>query len=177
MLVPNDSHAIIIGSMKSGTSSLYQYLIQHPEICPAKTKEPEFFSENQLHKLECDFYSDLWEFDKKKHKISLEASTGYTKYPFERNVPKNIYNYGISPKMIYCVRNPFDRILSQFRYAKKFSSWIDQEFVSDQLISLSNYFLQLEQFRKFFPKENILVVDFDDIASNSKNVINAIFNF
>ena len=34
------THAIIIGAMKSGTSSLFHYLSQHPNVCPSKPKEP-----------------------------------------------------------------------------------------------------------------------------------------
>src|SRR3954469_11077337 len=90
--IPSDGHAIIIGAMKGGTSSFYNYLIQHPQICGARAKEPEFFSEHQLHKVRCDRYSDLWDFDAEKHRIALEASTGYTKYPLEPNVPRNIFD-------------------------------------------------------------------------------------
>ena len=42
--IQNDDFIIIIGSMKCGTSSLYNYLIEHPSICPCSIKEPEYFS-------------------------------------------------------------------------------------------------------------------------------------
>ena len=88
--IPKDAYAIIIGAMKCGTSSLYTYLEGHPEICPAVGKEPEFFSENQAITLQVDNYSDLWSFNESVHKYALEASTGYTKYPTEPNVAKNM---------------------------------------------------------------------------------------
>jgi hypothetical protein len=91
--IPRDAYAIIIGAMKCGTSSLYSYLQNHPEICPAIIKEPEFFSENQGHGVQVDNYNDLWSFDCSVHKYTLEALTGYTKYPLEPNVPKNIFSY------------------------------------------------------------------------------------
>jgi len=74
-----DAYDIIIGAMKCGTSSLYSYLLDHPQICPPIVKEPEFFSENQAHGVQVDNYSDLWSFDDTVHKYALEASTGYTK--------------------------------------------------------------------------------------------------
>ena len=88
--IPQNAYAMIICSMKCGTSSLYNYLQGHPEICPAIDKEPEFFSENQGHGVQVDNYSDLWSFNDSVHKYALEASSGYTKYPSEPNVPKNI---------------------------------------------------------------------------------------
>jgi hypothetical protein len=36
--------ALIIGSMKSGTTSLFRYLAEHPELSPSTPKEPNFFS-------------------------------------------------------------------------------------------------------------------------------------
>lgn len=57
--IPRDAHAIIIGAMKCGTTSLYNYLQDHPEICSAITKEPEFFSENQSHGVHVENYNEL----------------------------------------------------------------------------------------------------------------------
>ena len=99
--IPKDAYVIIIGAMKCGTSSLYDHLQKHPEICPAIAKEPEFFSENQSQKILAESYNELWSFDGSVHKYALEASTGYTKYPSEPKVPKNIFDYGINPKFIY----------------------------------------------------------------------------
>jgi hypothetical protein len=174
--IPRDAYAIIIGAMKCGTSSLYSYLRGHPEICPAIVKEPEFFSENQGHGVQADNYSNLWSFDGSVHKYALEASTGYTKYPLEPNVPKNIFSYGIRPKFIYIIRNPFDRISSHFNFMQKNGSWlltIDDEY----LINTSNYFLQLEQYRKFFPLEDILILDFDELRDNPDQLLRRIYNF
>jgi hypothetical protein len=174
--IPNDAYAIIMGAMKCGTTSLYSYLRDHPEICPAKVKEPEFFSQNQGHGLQIDSYNDLWSFDDSIHKYALEASTGYTKYPLELNVPKNIFSYGIRPKFIYIIRNPFDRIPSHFNFMQKKEAWILG--INDRhLISTSNYFLQLEQYRKYFPLENILILDFDQLRDNPTLLLQKIYDF
>ena len=174
--LPKDAYAIIIGAMKCGTSSLYSYLEGHPEICPAVGKEPEFFSENQALTVQVDNYSDLWSFNDSVHKYALEASSGYTKYPSEPNVPKNIYGYGIRPKFIYIIRNPFDRITSHYNFRIWDETWrlnIDDS----HLINISNYFLQLEQYRKYFPLEDILILDFDDLRDNPRSVLQRIYQF
>ena len=98
--IPRDAYVLIIGAMRCGTTSLYTYLQGHPAICPAITKESEFFSEHQFHGVSVGNYCDLWTFDDTIHKYALEASTGYAKYPAEPNVARNIFFYGISPKFI-----------------------------------------------------------------------------
>jgi hypothetical protein len=52
--IPKEAYAIIIGSMKCGTTSLYNYLQGHPEIYPSITKEPAFFTENHPHAVQVD---------------------------------------------------------------------------------------------------------------------------
>lgn len=173
--IPADAFAMIIGAMKGGTSSFYNYLIQHPQICGAVVKEPEFFSKHQRHKHRCDNYFDLWNFDPKQHRVTLEASTGYTKFPLEPSVPKDIFEYGLRPKMIYCVRNPFERIISHYEYAKFFPEWGPQDVLTEQSICFSNYFLQLERFREYFPKADILIVDFDEVARSPQSAANRAF--
>ncbi len=167
---------MIIGAMKCGTSSLYSYLKGHPEICPARLKEPEFFSQHQAHGMQVNDYASLWSFDSTVHKYALEASTGYTKFPLESDVPAKIFNYGIQPKFIYLIRNPFDRISSHYNFMKDQKSW-HLDIVDTHLINISNYFLQLEQYRKYFPLENILIVDFDDLRSVPDIVLGRIYDF
>ncbi|MCD6186536.1 MAG: sulfotransferase domain-containing protein [Desulfuromusa sp.] len=174
--IPRDAYAIIIGAMKCGTTSLYSYLKKHPEICPASVKEPEFFSENQGHGVQVENYRNLWTFDDTVHKYALEASTGYTKYPSEQNVPKNILDYGISPKFIYIIRNPFDRISSHFNFMQKNKSWL-LNITDTHLINTSNYFLQLEQYKRYFPLEDILILDFDELRDNPALVLKRTYGF
>ena len=173
--------AIIIGAMKAGTTSLYNYLQTHPEICPAVIKEPEFFSENQHYHgirkqgIRADQYADLWAFDASVHKYALEASTGYTQFPKEPGVPKKIFDYGLRPKFIYLLRDPFDRVLSQRNFLKNkphFSAITEAE-----MISISNYFLQLEQYRRYFPAEDFLLLDFDTLKNDPLAVLRSVYGF
>ncbi|TFH85198.1 hypothetical protein EQG41_18555 [Billgrantia azerbaijanica] len=174
--IPGDAHAMIIGAMKCGTSSLYDYLRGHPEICPSIIKEPEFFSEHQGHGVEVEDYHCLFSFDGAVHKYALEASTGYTKYPKESNVPKNIFEYGISPRFIYIIRDPFERIQSHFNYMRRNEKW-SLDMVDDHLIDTCNYFLQLERYRRYFPIDDILVLDFDDLKRNPSGVLENVYDF
>ena len=54
-------------------------------------------------------YEDLWDFDPDRHRYAMEASTGYTKWG-ERGAAEQIHAYGLRPKLVYVIRDPFERI-------------------------------------------------------------------
>lgn len=174
--IPTDAYAMIIGAMKCGTTSLFNYLKNHPEICPAITKEPEFFSVNQTHGVRVDHYHDLFPFNPSVHRYALEASTGYAKYPADPNVAKSIFDYGINPKFIYIIRNPFERIVSHFILMKKVDP-SKSNIVNNHVINVSKYFTQLEQYRRYFPLENILLLDFDSLKNDPAHILNKVYKF
>lgn len=177
--IPRDAYAIIIGAMKCGTTSLFSYLQEHPQICPAMVKEPGFFAEylGKNKRLPVHYYHELWSFDRASHKYALEASTNYTRFPIEPHVPQNIYDYGISPRFIYLVRNPFDRIASHFNHMRLYHKGWRRAITDDRLIAPSNYFLQLEQYRKVFSMEQILVLDFDELKNRPQAALETTYGF
>jgi hypothetical protein len=162
--------------MKCGTSSVYSYLAGHPEICAAIQKEPEFFSEKQGHGVRVDHYQHLWNFDRTIHKYALEASTGYTKYPYEPNVPRNIHRYRLRPKFIYIIRNPFHRIESHFNYMQRRETW-PLTIQDKHLLDTSDYFLQLEQYRRYFPRRDILLLDFEELKNSPLQLLEKMYRF
>ena len=90
MTLPN---FLIIGAAKSGTSSLYMYLKQHPEIFMSTVKEPHFFSfDNEskmtkgpgdpIHEAITDFNTYQALFDGVTDEKAIgEASTSYLYRP------------------------------------------------------------------------------------------------
>jgi hypothetical protein len=63
--------SLIIGAMKCGTTSLYSYLSEHPEVLMSSVKEPNFFLERE--ELSLDEYKKLFDGTAK---VYGEASTG-----------------------------------------------------------------------------------------------------
>lgn len=168
-----DAYAVIIGAMKSGTSSMFSYLSAHPHICPSVKKETGYFCDF-FRKIPAAHYADLWNFDASSHRYAMEASTCYTKYPQEDQVPRKIHEYGLTPKFIYIIRNPFERVTSEFNYRLRKES-IKSMVADPQLIHTSNYFMQLEQYRAFFPREDILIVDFEELKNNPATVLRQVY--
>lgn len=174
--IPRDAYLLIIGAMKSGTSSLFHYLLQHPQICPASDKEPEYFLKAQNHAEPIDSYSDLWDFDPAVHRYAMEASTGYTKAPSESGVPERISADKIQPKFIYIMRDPIQRIESHYNFSKSYHAG-DLSIDSPYLVTLSDYYYQLSQYRDYFPKEDFLLIDFDSFTTNPRDTLRTVYRF
>lgn len=178
--IPTDAYAIIVGAMKCGTTSLYDLLAKHRAVCECRVKEPEFFSTKQLHGLlpKPRTYEELWNFDPRRHRVALEASSGYSKYPYEPDVAERIRAYGINPKLIYIVRNPFDRIESHYNFIKNSTGyWVPRSLSDKGMVELSMYHTQLERFRTQFGRERILVVQFDALRSGEHGVLENLCRF
>ena len=86
-------------------------------------------------------------------------------------------------KLIYLVRDPIERLLSH--YVHKIADGEESRplenalsnFESNRYICRSQYFMQLEHYRKVFPDENILVVSSEDLIKNNRAVIKRVFEF
>src|SRR4029079_14131002 len=68
---------LIIGAAKSGTTTMYEYMLQHPAVYMPKIKEPCFFDETLTWKNGIGWYMSLFA-QAEEHQICSEASTNYT---------------------------------------------------------------------------------------------------
>ncbi len=109
---------IIFGVPRCGTTSLYNYLVQHPSIIPALTKEINFFALNFLKGV--SWYKMHFPIILEKYKIRKDfrdyfmtgegsATSIYHPHASSR-IKKTIPNV----KLIVMLRNPVDRALSQY---------------------------------------------------------------
>ena len=170
--IPPDRYLLIIGAMKCATTSLFAYLAEHPEIAPATVKEPEYFSRHQAHRAAVARYQDLWpDFDPGRHRFAMEASTGYTKF-FERGAAERIHAYGVRPKLVYIVRDPFDRIESHYNFMRQDPAW-DRSITDESLVQTSNYRLYVDDFARVFGRENLLVLDYAALSADPRGPVNA----
>lgn len=173
-----DNYVLIIGAMKSGTTSLFDILSQHPQVCASKIKEPDYFVKPGDSKSR-DEYRALWDWDEQMHRIALESSVAYTKFPFIYGVPERIYNSGLGKfRFIYLVRDPIKRIESQIRHGV-FAGWgksLDDG-ISDDLIAFSRYAMQLDEYLKYFTKADVLVIALEEFKNKPADVLEGICGF
>src|SRR5207248_9445204 len=86
------------------------------------------------------------------------------------------------PKFIYVIRDPVDRILSE--YTQKTELWPNSRPFSvanienhRSYLQTSSYFLQLSQYLKLFPRESIQVVILERLSSDPRKTLRQIFHF
>ena len=171
---PNN-FVLIVGAMKSGTSSLFRALSQHPQVAVSRQKEPEFFSDETIYKKGFQWYRDLWDWNPARHTIALEASTSYTKAPLRAGVPQRIADAsGSQFRFIYIMRHPFERIESHVRHGM-YAGWtrsLDEGLRSqDELIDITRYASQIDEYLQFFPRESLLLLTLDEFRQDPEDVM------
>ena len=121
---------IIAGFPKCGTTSLFHYLKQHPDIFMPNQKELHFFTQPQIFKLnkgpkdkvvkQSHIKSEkeyLELFKSVKDEVAVgDASPSYINYPENFGMIKQYLN---DPKVIVIVRDPIDRAYSNYLHLKR----------------------------------------------------------
>ncbi|WP_036483570.1 sulfotransferase domain-containing protein [Myxosarcina sp. GI1] len=180
-----DNFALIIGTMKGGTTSLFNYLAQHPQAAPCNYKEPNFFAYQSNFNKGFDYYQSLWNWRSDTHKIAVEASVNYTRTSLTdvMNSAENIAKYKDRAKFkfIYILRNPIDRIESHYAhgiaYKTKKNPDRTTQALDKEILDTSKYAKQIAEYYQRFSSENILLLNFDDLKQNPLNLMQKVCQF
>ena len=196
MNLPN---LLIVGAAKSGTTSLHNYLKQHPEIFMSNHKEPHFLinkeiGENRIPKgvKKLNEYSSLFD-GSDTFKYRGESSAMYLQFP---NIAiKNIKKYLEKDiKIIIMLRNPIDRAFSGYQHVKRFN--VDEELTFAQALDVceDRYFKQtsltpatryihigmyydfVKKFMHSFSGQ-VHVIIYDDFITDTQNELSKVFSF
>jgi len=155
---------LIIGAMKSATSTIYEQLSRQPGIFMPRVKEPNFFSDDEQYSRGLDWYES--QFDEAQASDILgEASTHYTKLPTYPETVARMRKHLDLPRLIYVMRHPVDRLISQYVHQwseHEISCGIDEAVARyPELGAYSCYARQLTPFIETYGKAAILPVFFD----------------
>ncbi|MEY8850175.1 sulfotransferase [Psychroserpens sp. XS_ASV72] len=170
---------LLIGAAKSATTSLSSCISQHPDICFSNPKEPQFFDKTDWRN-HLDSYHSLFN---EESKLYGEGSTNYSKYPHcNLNIYSDIYEYNPEMKIIYIMRHPIERIVSQYTHAYNRGYDTNDDInkalmTDDHYINTGKYAMQIEPYIETFGLSNILLLFFGDFISNPNKVTNKVFRF
>ncbi|MDB0006964.1 sulfotransferase [Flavobacteriales bacterium] len=190
----------IVGAPKSGTTSLYHYLKQHPDISIPE-KEPRYFIKDSIlgvseedpikpYLLRSSILDEKKYFDlykDKTEKILCDSSTQYL-FHHDEVIPK-IKALANEPKILILLRNPIDRAYSNYQHNLStfenlsFEKAINQEQQrSDKKFNsfwyyqgLSLYSNQVSAYQKEF--KDVKVLFFEDFIEDINGTLSDIFDF
>lgn len=177
--------SIIIGTQKGGTTSLFSYLSQHPQVAASRLKEPDFFSGEHNWSRGLEYYESLWEWNPNCHVTALEASPSYTNSVTvaELVVERVTQSLGENCKFIYILRNPVDKIESMRKqgvYHGWYADFLEQETTTtlpDAVIERAKYAAIIDQFVSRFSENRVLLLKMEQMKSNPSAVMRTICDF
>lgn len=161
---------IVIGAMKSGTTSLYTWLAQQPEVFLPATKEPNFFSRDEVWGRGAPWYSSLFA-PAADDQVVGEASVSYTRPDRGEVAADRIWSLVPGARLIYLVRHPIDRIRSHYRHQvqRRRERRPFEEAIRDpqsQYVAQSLFYACLKPYVDRFPKDQICVVRMEDLSGD-----------
>ncbi len=172
---------IVIGAMKCGTTSLYYYLAEHPEIGMSRRKETDFFlKEHGQWARGGDWYRQQFP---EESSARGECSPNYTKRHLFDGVPERIASVCPDVRLIYLVRDPIERTVSHYQGSRQqgredraFEAAVAEPEQSNY-VRTSRYHAQLQPYLDCFPRENLLVVTTEELGAAPAATLRAIYRF
>ena len=187
---------LIIGTMKGGTTQLYNFITLHPDIVKAKSKEIHYFT---LYYQKGDEWY-LNHFPQTANKLTGEASPTYFHCAETSTIPSMIKRINPKIKIILIVRDPVERAVSQYNHFCKvnklpeimaldvneffnipFSEVLTRStnvgFHVEQALSFSLYFRKYLSYESVFDKNDILVLSTQNLRNSPFETMRKVYDF
>ena len=198
MIIPN---FLIVGAAKSGTTSLYHYLRQHPDIFMPEWKELSLFigdSFGPLHRVKRPRYYQKV-FSKVQNQTAVgEASTAYL---FDEEAPKIIKEQLGTIRIIIILRDPVAMSYSLYNHQLRREGETVEDF--EEALARENdrrrdpefkkkcygwhanyyyyqrglYYKQVKRYLNTFGREHVLIILFEELANEPLGVLKKTFQF
>jgi tetratricopeptide (TPR) repeat protein len=183
---------IILGAQKSGTTSLYHYLSQHPKVISSIVKEINFWSRDFDKGL--DWYLAQFPPSPKRRKLLTgEASPSYLN---TREAPERLFKVFPNIKLMILLRNPVDRAISHYHHWQR-ENWASeslQDAIEQDIQQLEShkrdywnephsyvgrgiYVEFLKKWMSVFPKEQFLIIKSEDFYENPAQTLSQVYQF
>jgi Sulfotransferase domain len=184
---------ILAGAQKSGTTALHYFLSRHPNITMGDQQEIHFFDNDAMFVPQVD-YEQLH-----KHYPPLAPSTitgdCTPSYMYYELAAERIWKYNPHIKLLIILRNPVERAFAHWNM-QRFKAREPLDFfdaVREEQSRIAGappaearrfayvdrgfYGRQLARFFKFFPREQVKAVKFEEFKEHQRKTLAAIFSF
>jgi len=184
-------NTIIIGAQKAGSTSLYDWIGQHPDVyAPKLVKDTHFFSNDELYNKGLHQLANFYP----KHQGEKIVLAGDVNYIFHDFVAKRLYDFDKDLKLILILRNPVERAKSAYYYFKQhlqeeqtFEKAIEDELsgklktVKQQAnfayLSHGYYYEQLQVYLQYFKASQVKILIFEQLINDKERHLKSCFSF
>ena len=189
----------IVGAPKSGTTSLYTYLKQHPDIFMSEIKEPQYFAADTLQHQRrirtLPEYMDCFAAAEREQRIG-EASTAYLG---SASAARELKKFNPNAQIIVMLRNPIDvmyslhseRLFSNMEHIRNFEhainstetrTWRAGPFRKQPVIRVgyreaTHFSEQVQRYFEGFGRERVHVIIYEDLTMNCDAVYERVLSF
>ena len=171
-----------IGAMKAVTTWIAKCLAQHPQICFSHLKEPDYFCGQYGRGLK--YYQACFKHCK-RGQIKGEFSVCCLHSSYVNQAVERIKAHNPTIKLIASLRNPIERAQSYYFHQRSKRGYVslltfEESIEKDNellLLEPGLYYKNLKKYYRHFPKENILILIYEDIKQNPKETIQEIYRF
>ncbi len=194
----------VVGAARSGTTTLYQYLSQHPEVYLPKVKELNYFSKGSSNQAQdytppkpgkeyhtkiiqnLEGYKNLY-VEAKSEQIKGDISPSYL---WHEETASSIKAYNPEAKIVVTLRHPIERAFSHYLMAKSVGYEKNKDFEQaihtplskhwgggNRYLEWSDYIGPLKAYYGAFPKKQIHVMIFEQWVRDQQSALSELANF
>ncbi len=187
------ANVFLIGAQKSATTSVYDWMAQHPDVCgPTSMKDTPFFIDDTLYSKGYGWLSRVYESAYRGEEIVVN---GCAHYMFFDSALQRISEYNPGSRLIVILRNPVDRAFSSYQFARKrnLESKPLLDAIKDESERLKSnnlkvitectyahhglYYRQLTNVFKHFDRDKVLVLLYEQIKKEPLRSIKEVYGF
>ncbi|NNF82077.1 MAG: sulfotransferase [Flavobacteriaceae bacterium] len=200
----NSIDFFLVGAARCGTTSLYENLNLHPQIFLPPVKEPNYFSDVESPRF--DDYEPP-EDGKPYHTKIINSSEVYDglykgalpnqlkgdtspSYLWDLNSAKRIFEHNPKARILISLRNPAQRAFSH--YIMNYFTGSDESSSFEKALKapenpmwggcnlyldMSRYYHQVKEYYDLFPKEQIMIILYEDYISDIEGEMERIYKF
>ncbi len=180
---------IVIGAMKSATTTLYHHLSTHPKVYMSRLKETQFFSRDHVYAKGMDWYRELF-VEARPGQLRGEASTCYSRQLRYPDAAPRIARHLPKVKLVYIMRHPVERIYSHYGHVAQkrwnmerptevltLDEFLNGDPEGEEALDASHYMRQIEAYLAFFPRERMHFITLDRFKSEAGKVLDELQAF
>lgn len=177
----------VVGAAKAGTTSLWRYLGQHPEIFMSPVKEPDYFTTRSVPtEAETVAYLDLFA-EAGDARLRGEASPGYLA---DRTAPRAIKRATTKARIVISLREPIERTHSAYLSLvndgvelRSFAEAVRDDIAGQRVegtpryVKPTLYATGVKRYLDRFGERRVHVMFFEDLAADAAGCMREVYEF